>query len=155
MANDFELSKYYDLLEKGYDSEEIINYFISQNIKLVGWFDHLAEFADVRVEKELGADENGDPILQHKRFDGAVFQEGTPVNAENMGQMEWNDLINALKIQSLMDTVRTLQIQVATLIGQNNNNMPYNSFVASAKNIDTDIMIIEGYYDEVNGRGVV
>lgn len=155
MANDFELSKYYDLLEKGYDSEEIINYFISQNIKLVGWFDHLAEFADVRVEKELGSDENGDPILQHKRFDGAVFQEGTPVNAENMGQMEWNDLINALKIQSLMDTVRTLQIQVATLIGQNNNNMPYNSFVASAKNIDTDIMIIEGYYDEVNGRGVV
>ncbi len=155
MANNFSLAEYYDLVKQGYDSEEILEYFTTQNIDLVGWYDHIAEFADVRAEKDLGKDKEGNPIYQHIRFDGTVFQEGTPVNAENLGQMEWNDLINALKIQKMMDVIRALQVQVATLIGQNNNNMPYNSFVASAKNIGTEIEMIEGWYDEVNGRGVV
>lgn len=161
MANLFSLEEYYDLLEQGYDKEEILQYFLTQSIKWVGWKDHIAEFADVRVEKILGEseelDENGKPldIVQHKRFDGFVFEEGTPVNAENLGQMEWNDLINAQKIQWLMDEMRKLLVEVATLKGQNNNNMPYNSFVASAKNIDTEIIMVEGWYDEVNGRGVV
>lgn len=155
MANNFSLAEYYDLVEQGYDREELVEYFITQNIDLVGWYDHIAEFADVRAEKDLGEDKDGNPIYQHIRFDGTVFQDGTPVNAENLGQMEWNDLINALKIQKLSDVIRALQVQVATLIGQNNNNMPYNSFVASAKNIGTEIEIVEGWYDEVNGRGVV
>lgn len=155
MANDFSLAEYYDLIEQGYDREDIIEYFTTQNINLVGWYDHIAEFADVRVEKDMGKDDKGNPIYQHERFDGVVFQDGTPVNAENLGQMEWNDLINALKIQQLSDIIRALQVQVATLIGQNNNNMPYNSFVASAKNINTEITMVEGWYDEVNGRGVV
>lgn len=155
MANNFSLAEYYDLIEQGYDREELIEYFITQSIDLVGWYDHIAEFADVRAEKDLGKDKEGNPIMQHIRFDGTVFQEGTPVNAENLGQMEWNDLINFLLARYLLDLVRALQVQVATLIGQNNNNMPYNSFVASAKNIDSEIMMIEGWYDEVNGRGVV
>lgn len=155
MANSFSLAEYYDLVEQGYDREELIEYFTSQSIDLVGWYDHIAEFADVRAEKDLGKDPEGNPILQHIRFDGTVFQDGTPVNAENLGQMEWNDLINALKIQKMMDIIRALQVQVATLIGQNNNNMPYNSFVASAKNIGSEIEMVEGWYDEVNGRGVV
>lgn len=154
--NDFTLSDYYALIESGdYDSEGLLQYMILQNIDLVGWYDHIAEFADVRVEKDLGKDDEGNGIIEHKRFDGTIFQEGTPVNAENLGQMERNDLINACKIQALTDTVRALQVQVATLIGQNNNNMPYNSFVASMKNIDEDIEILEGWYDEVNGRGVL
>ena len=122
---------------------------------MVGWYDHIAEFADVRVEEILGEDEHKNEIVQHKRFDGVVFTEGTPVNAENLGQMEWNDLINFQLARYLLDMVRALQVQIATLIGQNNNNMPYNSFVASAKNIGTEIEMIEGWYDEVNGRGVV
>lgn len=155
MANNFNLAEYYDLIEQGYDREELVEYFITQSIGLVGWYDHIAEFADVRAEKDLGKDKDGNPIYQHIRFDGTVFQDGTPVNAENLGQMEWNDLINFNLARYLLDMVRALQVQVATLIGQNNNNMPYNSFVASAKNIDTEITIVEGWYDEVNGRGVV
>ena len=155
MANGFSLAEYYQLLESGYSSEEIIEYFASQNISLVGWFDHLAEFADVRAEKDVGKDNEGNPLYQHIRFDGVVVQEGTPVNAENLAQMEYNDLINYSKILNVEDIIRALQVQVATLIGQNNNNMPYNSFVASAKNIGTEIEMIEGWYDEVNGRGVV
>lgn len=155
MANGFNLAEYYQLIEQGYDKEEALQYLASQSISLVGWYDHLAEFADVRAEKEIGTSPDGDPLYQHIRFDGVVVQEGTPVNAENLGQMEWNDLINAIKIQEMSDILRSMQVQVATLIGQNNNNMPYNSFVANAKNIGEDIEMVEGIYDEVNGRGVV
>ena len=155
MANGFNLAEYYQLIEQGYDKDEALEYLASQNISLVGWYDHLAEFADVRAEKEIGTSPDGDPLYLHIRFDGVVVQEGTPVNAENLGQMEWNDLINAIKIQEMSDVLRSMQVQVATLIGQNNNNMPYNSFVANAKNIGEDIEMVEGIYDEVNGRGVV
>nr|DAK63924.1 MAG TPA: hypothetical protein [Caudoviricetes sp.] len=155
MENDFNLEKYYKMLKEGYASEEVQQYFLGESIELVGWHDHIAEFADVRTEHNLGTNDDGDPIVQHNRFDGTVFQEGTPVNAENLGRMEWNDLINATKIQKMLDIVKDMQVQVATLVGQNNNNMPYNSFVASAKNIGTDLDIIEGWYDEANGRGAV
>lgn len=155
MDNLFNLMEYYDIIDKGYDGEKLREYFINQKIKMVGWNDHVAEYMDVRAEKEVGEDKDGNPLYQHIRFDGNVFKEGTPVNAENLGQMEWNDLINAIKIQEMSDIVRSMQVQVATLIGQNNNNMPYNSFVANAKNIGEDIEMVEGIYDEVNGRGVV
>ena len=69
--------------------------------------------------------------------------------------MEWNDLINYMRIRALEDIVSKLDIQVATLLGQTSNNMSYNGFVASAININIDLIIIEGWYDEVNGRGVV
>lgn len=155
MANGFSLAEYYQLLESGYSSEEIIEYFASQNISWVGWKDHLAEFSDVRAEKDVGKDNEGNPLYQHIRFDGVVAQEGTPVNAENLGQMEWNDLVNASRINRHDDIIRDLVVQVATLIGQNNNNMPYNAFTASAKILGEDLEMIEGIYDEVNGRGVV
>lgn len=154
--NSFSLPAYYELIQSGnYDSEEIIQQLSMERIDLVGWQDHIAETADVRAEIDVGKDKDGNPLIQHIRHDGFVFTEGTPVNAEHLGLMEWNDLINALKIQQMTDVIRALQVQVATLIGQNNNNMPYNSFVASAKNIDSDLVILEGWYDEINGRGVL
>lgn len=154
--NSFNLPAYYDLIaSKNYDSEELMQQLSLENIDLVGWYDHVAEMADVRAEIDVGKDKDGNPLIQHVRHDGFIFTEGTPVNAEHLGLMEWNDLINAIKINMLSDTVRQLAVQVATLIGQNNNNMPYNSFVASAKNINSDLVILEGHYDEINGRGVL
>ena len=155
MANNFSLAEYYDLVEQGYDREELVEYFITQSISLVGWKDHLAEFADVRAEKDVGKDNEGNPLYQHIRFDGVVAQEGTPVNAENLGRMEWNDLINFTNIRELKGIVSRLDIQVATLLGQTSNNMSYNGFVASAAKINEDLVILEGWYDEVNGRGVI
>lgn len=154
--NSFNLPAYYDLISSGkYDSAELIQQLSLENIDLVGWYDHVAEMADVRAEIDVGKDKDGNPLIQHVRHDGFIFTEGTPVNAEHLGKMEWNDLINAIKINMLSDTVRQLAVQVATLIGQNNNNMPYNSFVASAKNINSDLVILEGHFDEINGRGVL
>lgn len=155
MANYFTLAEYYDLLGADYNSEEMAEYFMSQTLQLVGWNDHIAELADTRIEKILNPDYNGDEIVQHLRFDGEIFQQGTPVNAENLGQMEWNDLLNFTVGRYLLNRVRMMEVEIATLKGQNSNNMPYNSFVASARNINSEIEIVEGWYDEINGRGVV
>lgn len=154
--NDFNLPDYYELVGKdNLLTDEIMKAMALKGISLVGRYDHVAELADVRSEIDLGKDKDGNPIYQHVRFDGEVFQEGTPVSAENLGQMEWNDLINFIKIKALEDAVASIQIQLATLAGENASHMPYNSFVASAKNIDSDIVVIEGYYDETNGRVVM
>lgn len=154
VADNFNLAEYYRWIEDGID-EETLQDLTSQNISLVGWYDHLAELDDVRAEEEVGVSADGHKLYKHTRYDGVIFQEGTPINAENLGRMEKNDLINASRINRHDDIIRDLMVQVATLIGQNNNNMPYNSFVANAKNIGEDIEMVEGIYDEVNGRGVV
>lgn len=164
MANDFSLIKYNELKDKGYNSDEIREYFVNQNIDLVFWNDHVAEFADVRVEKILGEQDEANPdgthdqIVKHTRFDGNILMQGTPVNAEHLGQMEWNDLINWMNILELKEAIKALKIKLDTFMGQSSNNMPYNQFVVSAKDLrgpDANLMMIEGWYDEVNGRGVV
>ena len=141
-ANNAFLEKYKDIL-------------LSDEIDLVFWFDNIAEFGDVKKETIVKNNTDGTQLVRHERFDGNIFQEGTYVNAQNLGQMEWNDLINYMRIRALENIVSKLDIQVATLLGQTSNNMSYNGFVASAININIDLIIIEGWYDEVNGRGVV
>lgn len=130
-------------------------YFANQNLFFTSWKDHIAELADVKTEDILGKDDKGRDIVKHIRHDGNIFQQGTPVNSEHLGQMEWNDAILACQLKIAMDMLRKLSVQVAILLDQNANNMPYNTFVASAKYINEDIEILEGYYDVVNERGVV
>ena len=156
MANDFNLADYYKMEElKILDNEDIKERLAHEPISPVYWKDHIAELADVRAEVDIGKDKDGNPLIQHIRNDGIIFQEGTPVNAEHLGQMEYNDLINFTKISMMEDVIRALQVQVATLIGQNQNNMPYNSFVASFKGEESGLEVIEGWYDEVNERVVL
>lgn len=153
--NNFSLSDYYELKKANLLTDEGIRDRISlEPLDLVFWYDHIAELADVRSEIDVGRDDDGNPLVQHKRHDGVVFQEGTPVNAEHLGKMEWNDLINHMRVLKLEEAVKALQIQVATLLGQNNNNMPFNSFVASATEFNVGLKGIKGRYDAVNGRWV-
>ena len=154
MRENFELKDYYDLYEsESYKTDAKREELALMTLDLVGWRDHVAEFADYRAEKIEGEDKDGNPVVRHIRFDGNIFQEGTPVNAEHLGRMELNDLINWAKISKLEDLVRGLQVQIATLIGQNSNNMPYNTFVANL--FDGNLEVIEGWYDEANGRVVL
>lgn len=157
MNNDFSISKYYEYLDNKKDiySDEMREYFANQNVRFNIWKDHIAELADVKTEDVLGKDKNGREIVKHIRHDGNIFQQGTPVNAETLGLMEWDIAILAVRQKNLMDLVTKLALQVSILSDQNANNMPYNSFVASVKNIGEDIELIEGWYDEVNERGVV
>lgn len=135
--------------------DKITDEFLDQSITPVFWDDHIAEFGNVKVEILRGEDKNGNEIVQHDRYDGNIFQAGTPVDAYNLGQMEWNDLVSYLKIQYLLDTVRRISIELATLKGGLSNNMPHNSFVADLKSLDSDFIFKEGYFDVVNGRGIV
>lgn len=154
----FSLRDYYNLKKDEENNAFIEKYkeqFINDEIDLVFWYDNIAEFGDVKKETIVRNNSDGTQLVRHERFDGNVFQEGTYVNAENLGQMEWNDLINFTNIKALKAIVSRLDIQVATLLGQTSNNMSYNGFVASAANINEDLVILEGWYDEVNGRGVI
>lgn len=152
--SDFSLQEYYKLEESGaYKNEANKERLALMPIELVGWRDHIAELADYRAEIKAGEDKDGNPIIQHIRYDGNVFQEGTPVNAEHLGRMEMNDLINWARTTKLEDAFRSLQVQVATLVGQNSNNMPYNTFVANV--FDGDLEVEAGWYDEANGRVVL
>lgn len=154
--NNFRLDDYYKMEEmKSLDNSDLRERIALEPLSLVYWKDHIAELADVRAEVDVGKDKDGNPLIQHIRNDGIIFQEGTPVNAEHLGQMEYNDLINYTKISLMEDVIKALQVQVATLIGQNQNNMPYNSFVASFKGEESGLEVIEGWYDEVNERVVL
>lgn len=135
--------------------DTLIEDFTSQGIELVGWNDHITEFGNVKKEIIRGKDDQGNEIVQHDRYDGNVFQEGTPVDSFNLGRMEWNDLVNFLQNKYLMDTVRRLGIEFETLKGGLSNNMPHNSFVADMQNINEDLVILSGFYDAQNGRGVI
>lgn len=150
---------YYEVKEKLKEDptylETIAEEFLDETIVPVFWEDHIAEFGNVRVETIRGKDEKGNAIVQHDRYDGNVFQPGTPVDAFHLGRMEWNDLVNYLQLHYLLRTVQRLGIEFATLKGGIDNNMPHNSFVADLKSFDGDFVFKEGYYDTVNGRGVV
>lgn len=154
----FTLRDYYNL-KKYEDNNKFIEKYrdklLNDDLGLVFWFDNIAEFGDVKKETIVKNNSDGTQLVRHERFDGNIFQEGTFVNAENLGRMEWNDLINFVNIKVLKEIVSRLQIQVATLLGQASNNMSYNGFVASAMKINEDLVILEGCYDEVNGRGIV
>lgn len=154
----FTLRDYYNL-KKDEDNNKFIEKYkdklLNDEIGLVFWYDNIAEFGDVKKETIVKNNTDGTQLVRHERFDGNIFQEGTFVNAENLGRMEWNDLINFTNIKELKGIVSRLDIQVATLLGQTSNNMSYNGFVASAAKINEDLVILEGWYDEVNGRGVI
>mgnify|MGYP007086021419 FL=1 len=154
----FNLREYYNMHKDEENNAFLEKYkdqLINDEIDLVFWYDNIAEFGDVKKESIVRNNPDGTQLVRHERFDGNIFQEGTYVNAENLGQMEWNDLINFANIKFLKEIVSKLDIQVATLLGQTSNNMSYNGFVASAMNINEDLIILEGWYDEVNGRGVI
>ena len=154
----FNLREYYNMHKlEGNNAflEKYKDLLINDEIDLVFWYDNIAEFGDVKKETIIKNNSDGTQLVRHERFDGNVFQDGTYVNAENLGQMEWNDLINFANIKAIKEVVSRLDIQVATLLGQTSNNMSYNGFVASAKNINSDLVILEGWYDEVNARGVI
>lgn len=154
----FNLREYYNMHKDEENNAFLEKYkdqLINDEIDLVFWYDNIAEFGDVKKESIVRNNPDGTQLVRHERFDGNIFQEGTYVNAENLGQMEWNDLINFANIKFLKEIVSRLDIQVATLLGQTSNNMSYNGFVDSAMNINEDLIILEGWYDEVNGRGVI
>lgn len=120
------------------------------SVGMVQWKDHVSEFPDVRRETDLGNN-----LIRHERFDGAVFVEGTPITAENLGAMDFNIYMLELKYKALRDDYNQLKLESMTQSGAISSNTPYNMFILSCRdinNIDSDLKIVEGFYDEKEGR---
>ena len=147
---EFSLRTYYDGLEEDL-KKEVRNW----NYNRHPFYDHIAEFGDVLKETVVSTDEDGNQYVRHERFDGVVFQEGTPLAADSVGRVDMDKYMLSLWVRELDETLQNLLLIVGTLLGRDMNNLPYNTHFLSARNINVDVRIIEGWYDEVNGRGVV
>lgn len=119
------------------------------------FYDHIAEFGDVMKETVISTDEDGNRIIRLERFDGVVFQEGTPLAADSVGKVDMDKYMLSLWVRELDEMIQHLMLVVGTLLGRDVNNLPYNTRFLNARNINVDVRMIEGWYDEVNGRGVV
>lgn len=153
MADTFNLRKYYTASD-----DDVRDILLEHYPIQINWQDIIAEFDDVKRETVL-RDENGNPVLKdgselvrHENYEGVIFQEGTPIDASNLGRMDWNIRCNYLFIRMIWDELLKTRVQLATLLGQNQNNMPFNTFVRGA---DEGLVVIEGWYDEINSRGAV
>lgn len=144
----FDLHKYYTGTR-----EEYIKDLSTFSYDMIRWKDHIPEFGDTRKEIIISKDSEGNEIVRHERFDGNVFQEGTPVDAENLGYMDYAIYLLWISIKSMVEEMIQIRLQMATILNQNQNNMPHNMFYANE--IGEDLTIVEGYYDELNKRGVV
>ena len=91
--NDYYTKKAEELL-KGYDEYEY---------DLIKWKDHIPEFGDTKKEIILKKDKDGHEIVKHERFDGNIFQEGTAVNAENLGYMDYGIFMMHGKLKELYE----------------------------------------------------
>lgn len=134
------------------EKKEILSDF---NYNPVDWVDHIAQTADVKLETIVGESADGKQLVRHERNDGEIFQKGKPINEKNLGIMDFGILKLFLKIQEMESEQRKLSVLVSTLLGQNQNNMPYNTFVMSCADPENGLRVIEGWYDAANERGVI
>lgn len=128
----------------GYSEEELstmLPYFV---YKPVNWKDIIPEFANTWEEEDIG---NG--AISHKRFTGRVFQEGTPRNAENLGNEDLGIYLLWILARTLEGKVGKLELDIENMKNAMFNNLTNNVFSANFNVLDADIEIIDGYYDEV------
>lgn len=149
-SNDFDLREYYEGLE-----DDLKKKVRTWNYNRYPFYDHISEFGDVLKETVVSTDEKGNKFVRHERFDGVVFQEGTPLAADSVGKVDMDKYMLSLWVRELDELVQYLLLQINTLLGKDANNLPYNTRFLSARNINVDVKLIEGWYDDVNGRGVV
>lgn len=121
----------------------------------VDWLDHIAQTADVKKETIMAEYPDGSKSVRHERDDGEIFQKGKPINEKNLGNMDFAIFKLFLKIFEVESELRKLSVLVSTLLGQNQNNMPFNTFVLSCEDPINGLVVVEGWYDEANGRGVI
>lgn len=141
-----------EAIEKENISEEDLDKILEgYNYSLVNWMDHIAQTADVKKETLVAEGPDGSRLIRHERSDGEVFQQGKPINSQNLGAMDWGILCNYLNIRKITDEMKKLTVLVSTLLGQNQNNMPYNTFYMS---LGDGMKVVEGWYDEVNKKVV-
>ena len=110
------------------------------------WNDHIVENPFAFLETK---NEDGSIVLEPKP--GEILQQGTPVNAKNLNNMEEGIWLNWSFLKELFDEISALKLDVLTLKGTSMNDMKNNMFFISFATLD-DIKLKTGIHDPVNKR---
>lgn len=127
----------------GYTEDEILAMLPYYVYEPVNWKDIIPEFANTWTEEDIG---NG--ALAHKRYTGRLFQEGTPRNAENLGNEDLAIYLLWILTRDLESKVGKLELEVDNLHNAMFNNEISNTFRADFVDLD-GITVTGGWYDEV------
>lgn len=142
---DFDLHAYYNEDEQYWLS--VLPYW---NFIRVHWLDQVSEFPDVRRETIEGTDEKGRQLVRHERYDGVVFQRGTDVSASELGLMDQHIYMLSLWCRQLQDLLDQVLLKLAVNEGIQFNNMPYNRFILTLRNIG-DLKVLYGWHNPEAG----
>lgn len=123
--------------------------------ELIKWKDRLTELPDVRKETIVGVDDNGNEIVRHERFDGVVIEEGTPIIADTLGKMDWDIYMLYLNFMNMRDHMNQVLLELTALKGATIGNTPNNIFWANSRQLDEEIILLEGFYDETTGQAYI
>lgn len=107
------------------------------------WRDHIVEFPG-RFKEIIDTEDPS--LVSHEPNEGNIIQQGTPVNARNLGLRDHAIWTLYKMVLDLAGEIPKLQTEIATLTGSSETN----GFILSM----TDFEIIEGWYD-VNNQKVV
>lgn len=119
------------------------------NYKRTDWQDHIVEYPNRFKETR-----NTDGTVLLDIDEGDIFQRGTPVNAENLNNMEIaiERLVSAVNDHS--DKIMSLAVEVATLKGAILDDFDSNIFVENFRDLN-DVNVDGGVWDKANSRIMV
>lgn len=115
---------------------------------LIRFQDRVVEFPNVYRHEEIGQG-----LTAHERYEGHIFRDGTPLNANTLGEMDLGIYLLYLQFEDMKALMQQIMIEVSALKGAALNNMPNNQFFIDFKNLE-GIKIVEGWYDEKNAKVV-
>ena len=147
MANNTDMRLYTSGTE-----EELRKFSESWRHEMLPFVDRLSEFPDVKLETVVGVDEDGKQIVRHERFDGVVIEGGTPLTAFNLGKLDFDTHMLYLQFSKMMGLIDQLLIEMAALKGATIGGTPNNIYWSNARNLGGDVILVEGFYDEANGK---
>lgn len=141
------------------DLKENPYFEIPDKIEDIKVYDYImTEFVDELVEDpwtfaliERGEDNKGNKIVTLEPYFGEVIEDGIPLSARNLGNVDvgvyllykWKEFVN--------DTLLSLQLKGDASDGAILNGFLAVQFYATFKDLGDNIIILDGYYDEMRG----
>lgn len=120
------------------------------NYKRTNWQDHVTEH-----ENRYREVDNGDGTITHEPIEGEVIQQGTPINAANLNNMEEGIVQAHEEIKVLKDKTESLEISKVKkygviFSGSNPKGTRVEDAVGMVANVAVDDEIVINDFDEVS-----
>lgn len=113
------------------------------------WMDHIVERPSTFQLRE-----NDDKTVTLKKVEGEIIQQGTPIAAKYLNNMENGIYQLYLNFEDLLSKFTAISVEVAILKNASLNNLSNNVFFENFDNLNS-INLINGTYDLVNKRLVI